>query len=68
MPRITNNTRGTLDFVIKGPAKDGVPPTDHIDGGETKNIDAVEDGTYRGYLIGGAISLAGADKATAEKK
>jgi hypothetical protein len=59
MPKITNDTNRVLDFVVKGEAKDGVPPTVSIAPGETKDIDVDEkDGMLQGYLHAGAIRLA----------
>jgi hypothetical protein len=59
MPEITNNTTDTLDFVVSGKAKDGVPPTESVGPGETKSVDAIDSARFRGYLASGAISVKG---------
>lgn len=68
MTKITNNTRQTLDFVVAGKAKDGVPPTKSIEPGETADLDVdVNRSQFRGRVLSGAITVsqAVADKAAA---
>lgn len=68
MTRMTNTTRRTLNFVVKGPAKNGVPPTDHIEPGETKDLDVdMDSANVRGHILAGTITVADkiADKVTA---
>lgn len=56
--KITNNTRDTLDFIVSGKAKNGVPPTDFVEAGETKDIDVdVNDPVVQGRIRSGAISV-----------
>ncbi|RAI44706.1 hypothetical protein [Rhodoplanes roseus] len=58
MPRITNHTRQTLDFVIPGKPKDGVPPTASVRPGETADIDVREDDpVLLGRIAAGAVSV-----------
>jgi hypothetical protein len=59
--QITNRLSVTLDFVVKGEPKDGVPPTESLAPGETRNIDVAdpESGVIRGRVIGGAIEIGG---------
>jgi hypothetical protein len=57
MPRLTNNTRETIDFIVKGAPKDGVPPTESIAPGETRDIEAVDNATYKGRIAAGAITV-----------
>jgi hypothetical protein len=57
--RLTNTTRDqTLDFVVKGEAKDGVPPTESLAPGETRNL-AVdpESAAIKGALVAGVITV-----------
>jgi len=68
VPKITNNTREVMDFIVKGAAKDGVPPTDSLKPGETRDIDAVDNATYQGRVLAGAITVAGTARATAAPK
>jgi hypothetical protein len=42
MPQITNLTTQALDFVVKGEPKDGVPPTESVQPGETRNVDLLK--------------------------
>lgn len=68
MPRIRNDTTQTLDFIVSGAATNGVPPTDSIAPGETKDIDVDEnDATYQGRIIAGAIVAVGAKPAKPAK-
>lgn len=55
MARLTNTTRETISLIVKGDAKDGVPPTESLAPGETRDIDAVENASYRGHLAAGAL-------------
>jgi hypothetical protein len=57
MPRLTNRTRETVDFIVKGVAKDGVPPTESLAPGETRDIDAIDNATYRGRLASGMVDI-----------
>ena len=57
MPRLTNMTRDVLDFIVRGAPKDGVPPTESIAPGETRDIDGVENATYHGRIAAGAVLL-----------
>jgi hypothetical protein len=57
MPRLTNRTRETIDFIVKGDAKDGVPPTESLAPGETRNINAIDNATYRGRLASGMVDV-----------
>jgi len=60
MVAITNNTRGPLSFRVQGKAKDGVPPTESVEAGETKDIDVdTESARYKGHVLSGAISVPG---------
>ncbi len=68
MPKITNNTREVMDFIVKGNAKDGVPPTESIKPGESRDIDAVDNATYQGRVLAGAITVASATRAAAAPK
>jgi hypothetical protein len=68
MPRLTNRTRETIDFIVKGNAKDGVPPTESLAPGETRNIDAIENATYRGRLASGLVTLEVRGHAAAAKE
>lgn len=54
--RLTNTTRETIDVIVKGEAKDGVPPTDSVAPGETKNVNAdPENVAFRGHLFAGSL-------------
>lgn len=57
--RVTNNTSRTLDFLQKdGKPKNGVAPTEHIEAGETKDLNVdPKDPTVRGYILAGAITV-----------
>ena len=59
MVKITNHTRGTMDFITA--IKDGAAVTEHVDGGETKEIGLLnpDDPTVRGRVLAGAISVDG---------
>lgn len=56
MPVLTNRTRETMDFIVKGNAKDGHPPTESLAPGESRNIDVLENATYRGRLASGSVT------------
>jgi hypothetical protein len=62
MPRLTNATKETISLVVKGPAKNGVPPTESLKSGETREIDAVENGAYRGRIKMGSLVVAEAQR------
>lgn len=64
MPEVTNLTSQVQDFVVKGEPKDGVPPTESLQPGETRNIDLrdAEDGTVVGKVVAGAIRIGGQAK------
>jgi hypothetical protein len=58
--KITNQHRtDTLNFLVKGNPKDGVPPTDSIGPGETKDIDLRdnESAEVKGMIIAGLIRV-----------
>lgn len=56
--KITNNTRETLNFNLKGNAKDGVPPTGSVAPGETEDLDLdPADPQVQGRILAGAISV-----------
>lgn len=57
--KVTNNTRETLNFNVKGgKVKDGVPETCHIEPGETADLDIDQDSAaVQGYVAAGAISV-----------
>jgi hypothetical protein len=56
--RITNNTRETQNFIIRGKPKDGVPPTGHVPPGETVDLDVdPNDPTLRGAIFAGAVTV-----------
>lgn len=59
--QITNRLNITRDFVVKGEAKDGVPPTESLAPGETRDIDVAdpESGILQGMVVGGAIEIGG---------
>lgn len=65
MPKITNHTRQTLDFVVVGKPKDGVPPTKSIGPGETVDIDVRDnDPVLLGRIAAGAVTLSTAARST----
>ncbi len=56
--KITNNTRETMSFVLNGKAKDGNPPTDSIEPGETKDLDVdPESAQVKGRIFAGAVTV-----------
>jgi hypothetical protein len=55
MTRLTNTTTETINLVVKGDAKNGVPPTASLKPGETREIDVVENGAYRGRVKMGSL-------------
>jgi hypothetical protein len=65
MPQITNLTTQALDFVVKGEPKDGVPPTESVQPGETRNVDLLDEqaGDVVGRVVGGAIRIGQAKQA-----
>jgi len=55
--RLRNDTRETVNVVLKGEAKDGTPPTDSIEPGETKTLAVDADSPWLKALIDtGALS------------
>ncbi len=68
MPRLTNNTRETVDFVVKGTAKDGVPPTESLAPGETRDIDAIDNAAFKGRVVSGLITVGAARGAAPASK
>jgi hypothetical protein len=62
--KITNLHRNdTINFLVKGNPKDGVPPTDSIAPGESKDIDLrdPESAEIKGMIIAGLIRVPGAE-------
>lgn len=58
MARITNLTTQTLDFIVAGEPKGGVPPTGSVGPGETADLAVdLNDPVLRGRLFAGAISV-----------
>lgn len=56
--KITNNTTQTLDFIVAGKPKDGVPPTGSVAPGETEDLDvSPDDAKLRGCIFAGAVSV-----------
>jgi hypothetical protein len=68
MPNLINRTRETVDFIVKGNAKNGVPPTESLASGETRNIDVIENATYRGRIASGVVALVGRGAAASAKE
>lgn len=65
MPRLTNTTKDTISLVVKGAAKNGVPSTESLKPGETREIDVVENGAYRGRIkMGSLVAQATANRTT----
>lgn len=60
MARLTNTTKETISLVVKGAAKNGVPPTESLKPGETRDLDVVENGAYRGRIKMGSLVVAAA--------
>jgi|GEM_PF-6967549 len=58
MALINNLTSQGVDLVVRGEAKDGVPPTEHIGPGQTRDLDVdLESKRIKGMVIGGAIDI-----------
>lgn len=56
--KITNHTREPLSFVVRGKAKDGVPPTGTIAPGATEDLDVdPNDAQLQGRILAGAVSV-----------
>lgn len=57
--KVTNNTRETLDVLLKGEPVDGQPPTEGILPGETKSVPNIdtEHAQYKGRVAAAAISV-----------
>lgn len=68
MPRLTNNTRENVDFVVNGPAKDGVPPTESLAPGETRDVDAVDNASLKGRIASGMVTIGAASIAPSASK
>lgn len=65
MVRLTNTTKEIISLVIKGAAKNGVPPTESLKPGETRDLDVVENGAYRGRIkMGSLVAQAAANRTT----
>jgi hypothetical protein len=65
--KITNIGRKNVTLVLKGPAKDGHPPTGSIPPGETVDLDVVENAQFQGLVLSGAISVpSGSEKKAAK--
>jgi hypothetical protein len=61
MPKVTNLTDQTVDFIVGPAGKDGVPKTDSVAPGETKNLDITMDTPrVRSRLRMGVIEMDGA--------
>jgi hypothetical protein len=58
MPRLTNTAKDAISLVVKGAAKNGVPPTENLKPGETREIDVLENGAYRGRVKMGLLVVA----------
>ena len=70
MPPVTNLTDIVIDFVVKGEPKDGVPPTESVAPGETKNVDFLDEqaGEVVGRVAVGAIRIGGQAKQSRHKE
>jgi hypothetical protein len=57
--KITNHTDRVLDFLVKGPVRDGVPSTGHVDPGATETLDLLDadSAQVKGLLASGAITI-----------
>jgi hypothetical protein len=65
MARLTNATKETISLIVKGAAKNGVPPTESLKPGETRDLDVVENGAYRGRIkMGSLVAQTAANRAT----
>lgn len=54
--RVTNVTSERQVVIVKGEAKDGNPPTDSVEPGETKTLDVdPENVTFKGLIFAGAL-------------
>jgi hypothetical protein len=61
MPKVTNTTDQTIDFIVGPAGKDGVPKTDSLGPGETKNLDIdMDTPRIRSRLRTGVITMEGA--------
>jgi len=62
--QITNLSEATQDYVIKGEIKNGVPPTESLAPGETKNIDVLDSEAAQiiGRVVAGTIRVGGPDR------
>jgi hypothetical protein len=59
MALIKNLTSQGVDLVVRGEAKDGVPPTEHVGPGQTRELDVDISGPrIKGMVVGGLISVA----------
>lgn len=70
MPQVTNLTQIVIDFVVKGEPKDGVPPTESVQPGETKNVDFLDEqaGEVAGRVAVGAIRIGGDVRRSRQKE
>ncbi len=58
MALIKNLTPHGVDLVMRGEAKEGVPPTASIPSGQTRELDVdIESPRIKGMVIGGAIEI-----------
>ncbi len=58
MALIKNLTTQGVDLVVRGQAKNGVPPTAHIPAGQSKDVDVdLDSSRIKGMAIGGAIEI-----------
>jgi hypothetical protein len=62
-----NPTRETIDLIGKGPAKDGVPPTESIAAGETKALDVDTEHPSNRALLAVLQQVGGNRKAPAKE-
>ena len=67
MQQYLNPTRETIDFIARGPAKDGVPPTESIAPGETRALDIDMDHPSNKAMLKLLQPVGGARKAPAKE-
>jgi hypothetical protein len=65
MPQIKSLSTQVLDFPVKGEPKDGVPPTESLQPGESRNIDLrdPDTGVIVGMVVAGLIEIGGGKQA-----
>jgi 3-hydroxymyristoyl/3-hydroxydecanoyl-(acyl carrier protein) dehydratase len=69
MALIKNNTSRGIDFVVRGAAVDGVPPTAIIPPGQAREIDVdLDSAQVRGMAHVGSITIVGGEKAAPAHK